>query len=111
MNARLPHTLAPAFAGLFPTATPTLDKMRAVLADIQPLISAEEREAVASIAAVQPVALDQLNDDDIYIYDASTHELLRQVGSKSPAPTLLEGQRAIKGMRARLTNLPLWSRS
>ena len=43
---------------------------------------------VARSPAVQPVALDRLNDDDLYIYDASTHEMLRQVGSKSPAPSL-----------------------
>lgn len=57
MDQHLPHTLAPAFEGLFPT--PTLDKFTAAARDLERL----------------PVLLD---DDALYEFDSETCELLQR---------------------------------
>lgn len=54
MDPRLPHTLAPAFAGLFPT--PVLDKFTAAARDLEQI----------------PVLLD---DDAIYEFDPESREM------------------------------------
>lgn len=102
MDPRLPHTLAPAFAGLFPT--PTLDKFTAAARDLEQI----------------PVLLD---DDAIYEFDPESLELLARHNAEqradlrylvNGAPNRIakthEGNLMGHGMTLRLRGWKLWQR-
>lgn len=66
------------------------------------------RDILATIEAINnPIPAHRFNDDDFYVYDEATLELLQEVGCKAGwRPVAKPGQAVARGMRAKW--LGLW---
>jgi len=50
---------------------------------LHPAIQAALAPYIPQEQSIQVIPLSSINDDDVYIYDAKTHEYIRSIGCKS----------------------------
>ena len=119
MNALLPPILARALAPMAPASSVVHSIVAAAdckaiackYRDFYEGVTQAERGALFEVAdkvaaRMAPLPRSSFNDDDWYVYDTATLEIVQHYGSKSRRPQAQLGQCCVSGMSAKY--LGLW---
>lgn len=60
---------------------------------------------------VRQISISEINDDDIYVIDTNTNEVIQHLGSKERKPCVPSPLFAYRGMSLKRHGLTLWAKA